>query len=416
MRTKKVPVPKRKRKWPMMVAMVAALTLLLGAVSLVLVERFSPEQEYLPKSVVSAPSRFVSAIMRPLQKGFTWASDGIAQYLQSWKLRETLEIEYNKLKAANEELVFRALLVDELERQLAEIEDLRENLPSEIKTLSPVRATVIGKETGNWFQRFTIDVGEDHGVDLSMAVVNASGLIGEITKVEKTSSEVTTIIDSRSSVAAIISSTRDQGVVQGTLGIDDEPACRMYYLPVDLTPRPNDVVETSGIGVAFPKGLLIGTVRESTRHLDQNKHYFVIEPAVDFRHLETVMVLRFETEAESIQGGRDGQAAYVKQPMDTMRPVPTIMPDLNKDDLGGISLPSRPDRIGIDQPTKTESPHTDEEDEGMIEPGQTEYEVGNEGDPAPTNAPDAGNGPRRTANPDLDALLDDELESDLEGN
>ena len=51
----------------------------------------------------------------------------------------------------------------------------------------------------------------------------------------------------------------------------------MYYLSADSVPRPGDRVITSGVGVSFPKGLLIGYVRESTRAIEDSKHYIVVE-------------------------------------------------------------------------------------------------------------------------------------------
>ncbi len=159
------------------------------------------------------------------------------------------------------------------------------------KNLNSILAKVVDKETGDWPQMFTIDVGSENGIEVNMAVVNVDGLIGYIYKVNDTTSQVISIIDDRAGVAGIIQSTRDQGMIKGTLASDDESTCRMYYLPVDMLPRPGDVVVTSGIGAPFPKGIKIGVVRESTRYIDENKHYVVIEPVVDFTLLEEVMVL-----------------------------------------------------------------------------------------------------------------------------
>lgn len=91
-----------------------------------------------------------------------------------------------------------------------------------------------------------------------------------------------TIIDDQASLAALIESSRDQGAVKGTLGSTGEPLCRMYYLSADSVPRPGDRVITSGVGVSFPKGLLIGYVRESTRAIEDSKHYIVVETCGGF--------------------------------------------------------------------------------------------------------------------------------------
>ena len=54
--------------------------------------------------------------------------------------------------------------------------------------------------------------------------------------------------------------------------------------------------------MSFPKGIPIGTVRESTRGMESNKQYIVVEPIADFEHIEYVIVLRYKPQAEAVQG------------------------------------------------------------------------------------------------------------------
>ena len=124
-------------------------------------------------------------------------------------------------------------------------------------------------------------------------------------------------------MAALIESSRDQGAVKGTLGSTGEPLCRMYYLSADSVPRPGDRVITSGVGVSFPKGLLIGYVRESTRAIEDNKHYIVVEPAADFEHIENVLVLRYYADVEEMPDNYDNTEVIIA-PVATARPQAVI--------------------------------------------------------------------------------------------
>ena len=141
--------------------------------------------------------------------------------------------------------------------------------------------------------------------------------------VKATSARVRTIIDSDASISALVSSTRDQGTVRGTLDVDGTAMCRMYYLPEDFLPRPGDTVVTSGVGFGFPKGIPIGTVRESTRGMESNKSYVVVEPLGDFEHIEYVIILRYQPNAEAIEA-REGTENLDLVPLETLRPIPTI--------------------------------------------------------------------------------------------
>lgn len=392
---------KKKTKGLRIVAMVLGLTLLIGCVALVLVENLMPTQQYIPQNIVSLPSRVVSAVLKPFQSAFSWTTNYVSDYLANFKLRKTIEIEYNKLRAENDELTYKSLLNDELE---AENERLRNmlNVFDEKKSMNPIMAQVTGKETSSWFQMFTIDKGSRQGVKENMAVINADGLIGYIYKVYETSSEVISIVDSRASVAALIESSRDQGIVKGTLGIEEDAACRMYYLPVDLVPRPGDTVVTSGVGLSFPKGLKIGVIRESTRYMDENKHYVVIEPYVDFMHIEEVIVLIYEAAQEDMPDANDGQLSYVPSVLDTPRPSPSIGAQVNDPNLGAVTPPPRATRM----------PGESIEPEATVAPtGLTVTQMYEGADAFYTIPPDA----TPTPNPELDELMRQELESEGEG-
>jgi hypothetical protein len=218
--------------------------------------------------------------------------------------------------------VYQAMLSEELTYRLAVYEDLYNEI-SVNESLNPLVATVIGRSDGNYFSVFTVNKGSDDGVTDYMAVTMEGALVGYTYNVKNNSASVRTIIDSDASIAALVSSTRDQGTVRGTLDVDGTAMCRMYYLPEDFLPRPGDTVVTSGVGMSFPKGIPIGTVRESTRGMESNKSYVVLEPLADFEHIEYVIILRYQPDAEAIEA-RDGGQELGLLPLDTARPVPTI--------------------------------------------------------------------------------------------
>ena len=268
--------------------------------------------------IKSTLSRFIT----PLQSFVSQATQGISDYLYRVKLRSNIEYEYNQLKAQNDELVLRSLLYEELEEENAQLRALLGEY-DERAEMNPVLARVIASESGNYFSTFTINKGKKDGVDTQMAVITSAGLIGYTYEVFESISKVITVIDDQASLAALIESSRDQGAVKGTLGSTGEPLCRMYYLSADSVPRPGDRVITSGVGVSFPKGLLIGYVRESTRAIEDNKHYIVVEPAADFEHIENVLVLRYYAEVEEMPDNYDNTEVIIA-PIATARPQAVI--------------------------------------------------------------------------------------------
>ena len=275
------------------------------------------------QNLLSMPGEAVSTTVTPVQSGFSGIVDWVVDYLRQLKLRSRIELEYNNIKQENEQLIYNAMLVEELQHKLSVYENLYDEI-SVNESMNPLVATVIGRESGNYFSVFTINKGAKHGVEDYMAVTMDGALVGYTYNVQETSATVRTIIDSEASIAGLISSSRDQGTIRGTLGVDGTALCRMYYLPEDNLPRPGDLVVTSGVGMSFPKGIPIGTVKESTRGMESNKQFVVVNPQADFQHIEYVIVLRYQPDALAVEERSSSNDTLSITPIETAAPVPTI--------------------------------------------------------------------------------------------
>ena len=310
--------------------------------------------------ILGVPEDTISGIVSPVQSVFSAVTGSISDYLRRVKLRSNLEAAYNELRAENEQLVYRAMYADELETRLAQYENMNDEVQAN-RNLNPVVARVVGRDDQNYFSVFTINKGSRDGINNYMAVTISGALVGYTENVRETSSTVRCIIDSDASIAALIQSSRDQGTVTGTLGLDGKWSCRMYYLSEDRLPRPGDVVVTSGVGMSFPKGIPIGVVRESTRGMDQNKQYIVVEPTVDFAHIEYVIVLTYMPPAAPVTGRDNSLADMDFVALETARPYPTLR--MISASLYGTATPApeseetaAPDSTGSIEPIETAGP------------------------------------------------------------
>lgn len=313
--------PRRSRKrHPVIRGIILGLVtvLLLSVIASYIFHRVAPNVPYL-----GLPENVVGNVVTPVQDFFSGLTETVFGYFRTLKLRANLENEYNALRAENEQLVYKAMLADELQQTLSQYEDLSDEISANIN-MKPIVCTVIGKSDSSYFSTLTINKGTADGVEDYMAVTISGALVGYTESTQAHKSTVRTVIDSDASIAALIQSSRDQGTVRGTLGVDGTPLCRMYYLPDDNLPRPGDLVVTSGVGMSFPKGIPIGVVRESTRGMDANKQYIVLEPQVDFQHLEYVIVLRYKPEAEAIEGRENGRTNVELVPLESARPSPVV--------------------------------------------------------------------------------------------
>ena len=386
------PVGREKRRHPFIRGLILTLVtlfLLLTAGSYILY-RIIPGFDILGK-----PENAVSSIFTPVQSFFSGITESVAGYFRSMKLRSNIEAEYNALRAENEQLVYKAMLADELQQTLSQYEDLSDEIAANAN-MRPVVATVIGRSDANYFSAMTINKGTADGVEDYMAVTISGALVGYTENTQDHMATVRTVIDSDASIAAIIQSSRDQGTVRGTLGIDGTPMCRMYYLPDDNLPRPGDLVVTSGVGLSFPKGIPIGVVRESTRGMDANKQYIVLEPQVDFQHLEYVIVLRYKPQAGAVEGRENGRTTVELVPLESARPspeVPQIAASLFDSPTPEVIGASEETPSPTPEPTAEPTPTPTPAPEVSAEPAETpmEYQAVNpNAEPTPTPTPTPG--------------------------
>jgi len=78
-------------------------------------------------------------------------------------------------------------------------------------------------------------------------------------------------------------------VAKGNLG--DNKYLKLTLIPTGLDLVAGDAIETSGIGGIYPKGISIGTIKSITNTKNITDRYGIVETAVDFSKLDTVLVI-----------------------------------------------------------------------------------------------------------------------------
>jgi len=149
-----------------------------------------------------------------------------------------------------------------------------------------VAARVIAEDAASWFRTIEIDRGYADGVIEGLPVVDAAGLIGRVVRSAPHSARVLLITDASSAVAVLVQDQRIRGVCRGQGG-----ALALDFALVQDEIQVGDGVVSSGLGGVFPKGLVVGYVRSVQREQFGLFQTVEVEPAVDFDHLEEVLVL-----------------------------------------------------------------------------------------------------------------------------
>ena len=278
-----------------------ALFVVLLVVSLVLVAAYSHETAEGPihraqDAVISVTGK-VGSFGAVLGSGTHAISDTAANATAN-------EGTLTALREQNEQL--RRLLSD-TEEYRQEILRLRALL--DMKQASGVTgktAEVIGRSMSSWDQSITIDLGSEDGVESGMTVMGATGVIGQVSRVQPHTATVRLLSDPNSGAAVIVQSTRANAIVRGSID-------GMLYLEDiedDKIPEVGDVIITSGLGGSYSRGLIVGSVVSVGRTAGTAGGSIVVSPNDRANMLEEVIVVMdtFRGSAADAHASNEGAA------------------------------------------------------------------------------------------------------------
>jgi rod shape-determining protein MreC len=240
-----------------------------------------------PTGYLKPVENVVFTLLAPLQYSFHWVATRITNGIQMIRGLRTLQSRVDELQQTVDRLMIENLRLREAEIELTV---LREQLQFKVAnpTYQLLAAEVIGRDPSNLLNYIMIDRGTEDGLAIGMPVVTARGLVGSLTAVYPHSARVMLLTDPSSSVNALIQSSRATGIVQG----QGRENLTLLYVEQREQVQVDDIVLTSGLGGNFPKRLVIGQVRSVKRNDVDMFQEILVQSAVDFDRLETVLVMQ----------------------------------------------------------------------------------------------------------------------------
>lgn len=233
----------------------------------------------------------VGYIVVPFQQGISnvggWLSRRSEELVQ---IRQLLE-ENQRLKEQVDELLVENTLLQQDKSELVRLQELYK-MDIQYDSYEKVGAKIISRDTGNWYSSFVIDKGEEDGLSRDMNVIAEGGLVGRITTIGPNWAKVTSIIADNANVSAKTLASSDTMIVSGDLESMKEGVIRFQQL-VDSANvvAEGDKVVTSHISDKYLPNILIGyiySVEADSNNLTKSGY---LSPAVDFEHLEEVLVI-----------------------------------------------------------------------------------------------------------------------------
>ena len=124
-------------------------------------------------------------------------------------------------------------------------------------------ANVVMRDPANWWRTVQIDLGSRDGVRENLPVLTADGLVGHVSAVGLTRSQVVLLGDPYCRVSALVENpAHDLGIISPG-GPLDSSLVELSYLSGNAVLKPGENVVTSGEGGIYPRGIPIGQVVDS---------------------------------------------------------------------------------------------------------------------------------------------------------
>ena len=272
----------RKYKERMIVILIAII--LLVVIGYTSVERVN----------LTGPERFIGNLLSPISKVTVSAKHkvtGLFSYVGS--IFSAME-ENESLK---DEIIRLEIEKRELENIIGRSDFLRneQNLLN-VSDKNLLRAKIIGKEPGNWYDNFIIDKGSKDGINKGDTIIQGievqnqlyvEALIGRVIDVGDNWAKVVSIIDEWNSVSFKIIRTQDGGVISGS--IDSKLEGYLFDYSADVIS--GDQLYTSGLGGVYLNDIYIGEVDEVITSQEELSKSITVKPAINFKKLYNVFVI-----------------------------------------------------------------------------------------------------------------------------
>ena len=163
--------------------------------------------------------------------------------------RENADLRRQQLSSGERLLRFELL---ELENQrLRELLDMSRRI--EVKSIA---ADILYNAPDPFARKVILDRGAQQGVEAGLAVVDAKGVVGQVTRVHPVQSEVTLLTDRNQSIPVSVLRNGVRGVLFGS----GHGRLEMRFVLADADVREGDQLVTSGLDGVFVPGLPVAKV------------------------------------------------------------------------------------------------------------------------------------------------------------
>ena len=234
----------------------------------------------------------IGNVLYPVQRVLLIPRDAIA-------LAGTYMTEITSLRQENAELKriealnAKALLqIEQLANENKRLRDLAS--ARERAAVRSVLSEVLYETRDPFTRKLVLDKGAQQQVSIGQPVIDAKGLVGQVTRVFQFSSEMTLVTDRNMTVPVVLQRTGMRSVAFGGAA---PGRLELRYLASSADLREGDLLTTSGLDALYPPGLPVGRIERIERGGDNDFVKVLIAPTAEIQNNHLLVILQVDTSA-----------------------------------------------------------------------------------------------------------------------
>jgi len=267
---------------------------LLGIFSVLLM--FLDHREHHLEAVRNA----LAVAVYPVRLAVDLPSRGLSWLAESVSSRGRLLDENRRLREERLEFLARLQRMEAVQAENTRLRALLDSAPRVSDRI--LVANILSVDLDPFQHRLVIDKGSSDGAYVGQAMLDAGGIVGQITRVEPWSSEAILISDP--SHATPVEVNRN-GLRTIALGTGDSSHINLPFLPNNADIRVGDLLVSSGLGGAFPPGYPVARVESIDRLPGEPFAHVIAEPTGSLNREREVLLVWNRSAREDVASDAD---------------------------------------------------------------------------------------------------------------
>ena len=236
--------------------------------------------------LLNAMRQGIGTVLYPLQRTLLVPRDAVSistDYLTEIHRLRAENTELKRIEIANARQLLQVEQLAQENRQLRELTGARDRA-----AVRSVVAEVLYDTRDPFSRKLVLDKGLQHGIGIGQPVVDAQGVVGQVTRVFPLSAELTLLTDRNMTIPVQVQRNGVRAIASGGA----QPGrMELRYMSVNADVKEGDVVATSGLDSLYPAGLPVGRIVAVERGRTGNFAQVSVEPIAGVDRSRLLLVL-----------------------------------------------------------------------------------------------------------------------------